>query len=490
MKIIHVEQSLDNTPPERNFPYDLEIEEAVLGSLILSSYERDKVMEILKPTDFYNESHKYIYRAIQDLKETFRPIDMKTVSLELQKNNVLETVGGTYYVATLTCKVHRSESLPYFALLLKQFSMRREAIILSQRILTDAFDEAVDIFDLLSYASSSFDKITSNLVVESFADSNNLCKRADEELELRMSNPSGITGVASRIRRLDEFTSGFQNRELIILAARPGMGKTGLAGAMMLNMISHGTPAAFFSLEMSDLEIQFRFLCSMANIDTMQMNTGRLNATELARVKMYSKKLREYKYYIDGTPGLSIIDFKSRAVKAVKEHGVKIIFIDYLQLMSADVKRNANREQEISQITRSLKNTANELNVPIVAISQLSRNVESRKGEKRPMLSDLRESGAIEQDADMVMFLYRPLYYGIKETEEGDSTEDLLEIIIAKNRKGKLGRFNINFLMRFMKVSDESTMVPSPTTNPNTTTNVNNSENTNKGIGTQLECPF
>ena len=334
--------------------------------------------------------------------------------------------------------------------------IKRSLINISRKISSDAFDDAVDIFELLNNAEAELFTVTEGTLRKSYDKMSSLIKGALENIETLRNKEDGLSGIATGFTNLDRVTSGWQNSDLIICAARPGMGKTALALTMARNIaVDHETPIGFFSLEMSSEQLVNRLIASEAELSASKLRKGDLEDHEMVQLHEKIKQLSEAPIFIDDTPGLTIFELRAKARRLVKNHGVKIIMIDYLQLMNAGGNAG-NREQEISTISRSLKGIAKELKIPVVALSQVNRGVENRTGvgSKRPMLSDLRESGAIEQDADIVTFIYRPEYYKIYEWDNGDDSRGQAELIIAKHRNGSLKNVRLKFIGEFAKFSD------------------------------------
>ncbi len=437
-------------------PQAVDLEEAVLGALMLERDALTSVIDILKPESFYKDSNKAIFEAIVDLFNNSEPVDLLTVTSQLRKNGTLEIVGGAYYITELTTRVNSAANIEYHARIIAEQSIKRELIKVSSEIQHDAYEDTTDVFQLLDRTEQALFEISESHIRKNYADMNSLMREAIDELEARKKHKDGLTGVASGFTALDRVTSGWQPSDLVIIAARPGMGKTAFVVSAMRNAaVDFNSPVAIFSLEMSSIQLVNRLISAESELDSEKIKKGDLKDYEWEQLVHKTHKLTSAPIFIDDTPGLSILELRAKCRRLKAQHDVQLIIIDYLQLMSGDSSKGAgNREQEIASISRALKGIAKELNVPVIALSQLSRAVETRGGDKRPQLSDLRESGSIEQDADMVMFLYRPEYYGITEDENGMPTNGTGEVIIAKHRNGSLENVQLKFIGRFTKFAD------------------------------------
>lgn len=438
-------------------PQAVEIEEVVLGALMLERDALSTVIDILKPQSFYRDAHMKIYEAIVELFNNTEPVDIKTVVHQLRKTGNLEVVGGAYYIAGLTTKVNSAANIEYHARIISEQSIKRELIKISTEIQQEAYEDTTDVFRLLDKAEQSLFDVSESHIRKNYDKMSSLLNQAIQEIEDRKNKEDGLTGVPSGFTALDRVTSGWQPSDLVIIAARPGMGKTAFVVSAIRNAaIEFKKPAAIFSLEMSSVQLVNRLVSAEAELESEKLKRGDLAEHEWQQLLHKTKELSEAPIYIDDTPGLSILELRAKARRLVAQHGVSLIVIDYLQLMTGDSSKNAggNREQEIASISRALKGIAKELNVPVIALSQLSRAVETRGGDKRPQLSDLRESGSIEQDADMVMFLYRPEYYGITQSEDGMPLNGTGEVIIAKHRNGRLENVQLKFIGKFTKFAD------------------------------------
>ncbi len=430
-------------------PQAIDLEEVVLGAMMIDKKGVDEVIDILHPDSFYKEAHKYIYEAIVKLFETSEPIDLLTVSAQLRKDDKLDRVGGDFYLIQLTKKIASSAHIEFHARIILQKFIQRQLIKISREIIEQAYEETTDVFDLLDHAEAKIYEVTQGNIKKSSETAQNLVIQAKKKIE-EISNKKGLSGISSGFDKLDKLTSGWQPSDLIIIAARPGMGKTAFVLSMARNIaVNSDTPVAFFSLEMSSVQLITRLISSETGLSSEKLRTGRLEKHEWEQLNVKVKGLEKAPIYIDDTPSLSIFDLRAKARRLASQYGIKLIVVDYLQLMtSGGSQKGGNREQEISTISRNLKALAKELDVPIVAISQLSRAVETRGGSKRPLLSDLRESGAIEQDADIVSFIYRPEYYKIEEwdDEERSPTQGQAEFIVAKHRNGGLDNIRLKFI--------------------------------------------
>lgn len=435
-------------------PQARELEEAVLGALMLEKDAYSLVSDILKPESFYDPIHQIIYRAIVTLAIQQEPVDILTVTEQLKRQGELENAGGPMYVIQLSEKVASSAHIEYHARIIAQKYLARELISFSSSITNYAFDDTVDIDDLMQEAESRLFELSQGNLKKEVTQINPVIKEALNLLEIAANRPEGLSGLQTGFDALDKMTSGWQNSDLVIIAARPAMGKTAFILSMAKNMtVMYNYPIALFSLEMANVQLVNRLIVNTCEIPGEKIKNGQLAPHEWEQLDYKIKELYDAPLYIDDTPSLSVFELRTKARRLVREHGVKMIMIDYLQLMNASGMNYGSREQEVSMISRSLKGLAKELNIPIIALSQLNRGVEGRAGAegKRPQLSDLRESGAIEQDADMVCFIHRPEYYKILEDEKGNSLIGLAEIIIAKHRNGATGEVLLRFKNEFAR---------------------------------------
>jgi replicative DNA helicase len=439
-------------------PQAKDLEEAVLGAIMLEKSAFDTVVEILKPECFYVDAHQRIYRAMQSLQQKSQPIDILTVVEELRSKEELEMVGGPYYVTRLTNSVVSAANIEAHSKIILQKFIQRELIRISGEIIGDAYEDSADVFDLLDDAEAKLFEITNNHMRKNFDSIDTVLVQTVQRIEDMRHRTEDITGVPSGFPSLDKVTYGWQNSDLVILAARPAVGKTAFALNLARNAALNNvrpTPIVFFSLEMSSAQLVQRILSAESEIWLEKISRGKMEDYEMKQ--LYAKgiqKLAQAPIFIDDTAALNIFELRAKCRRLKNKHNIGLIIIDYLQLMSGAGK-NTNREQEISQISRGLKQLAKELHVPIIALSQLSRAVETRKdGNKMPQLSDLRESGAIEQDADMVMFIYRPEYYDITANEMGESNKGETHVRIAKHRNGSLETIKLKALLHIQKFTE------------------------------------
>ncbi|MFW0738989.1 MULTISPECIES: replicative DNA helicase [unclassified Flavobacterium] len=431
-------------------PQVLELEEAVLGAMMIDKKGVDDVIDILQADAFYKDAHKFIFEAIVQLFTETQPIDLLTVSSQLKKNGKLELAGGDFYLIQLTQKIASSAHIEFHSRIILQKFIQRSLIRISSEIIEASYDETADVFDLLDQAESKLYEVTQGNIKRSSETAQSLVLQAKKKIE-EIAKKEGLSGVETGFHNLDKLTSGWQPSDLIIIAARPAMGKTAFVLSMARNIaIQYGHGVALFSLEMASVQLITRLISSETGLSSEKLRTGKLEPHEWEMLSTKVKDLEKAPLFIDDTPSLSIFDLRAKCRRLASQHGIKIIIIDYLQLMTAggNNKGGGNREQEISTISRNLKALAKELNVPVIALSQLSRAVETRGSSKRPLLSDLRESGAIEQDADIVSFLYRPEYYKIEEwdDDEASPTAGQAEIMIAKHRNGGIENIRLKFL--------------------------------------------
>ncbi len=438
-------------------PQALQLEEVVLGALMLDREALPIVMDILKPESFYLEAHQHIYRSIIKLFERSHPVDLLTVTEELRSQGQLEKIGGAFTLVELTNRVASAANIEYHARIIAQKAMQRALISVSTRTIEDAYKDTTDVFNLLDEAEKGLFNITQNNLTRSYQSMGPLSSMVLKNLEELSKKEDGLTGVPSGFLPLDRLTSGWQPSDLIILAARPGMGKTSFVLACALNAaMKFNKPVALFSLEMASVQLVQRLISMESEIEGSKMRNGKLTDAEWQRLQHTVDKLSNVPIFIDDTPGINIFELRAKCRRLKMRENIQLVIIDYMQLMSGSMEanRNSNREQEISNISRALKGMAKELNVPVIAISQLSRAVETRGGSKRPQLSDLRESGAIEQDADIVSFIFRQEYYGMLEDDDGRSTKGVAEIIIAKHRNGALDTARLRFTDKYARFED------------------------------------
>lgn len=440
-------------------PNAIDFEKLIIGTFLIDKKGLDYSIDLLKPEVFYDPRHQIIFGIILKLYESNNPVDLMTVIQELKKDNKLIQAGGDHYIIELTMGVSSSAHIEYHTRVVLEKYILRSLINVSANVIDNSYKESTDVFELLDKAEQSFFEITNGTIKKGFDTANSLVKAAIETIK-SLKDKEGLSGIPSGFMAVDKETGGWQNSDLIIIAARPAMGKTAFLLSMARNIaVQHKIPLALFSLEMASVQLITRMIASETGISSEKLRKGTLSDEEWDRLFSNVSELENAPLYIDETPALSIFDFRAKARRLVMQHGVKIIMVDYLQLMTANQgKGGGNREQEIATISRSLKAIAKELNVPVIALSQLSRTVETRPG-KRPQLSDLRESGAIEQDADIVSFIFRPEYYKIAtwdNDEEGNetSTENQAELIIAKHRNGATADVRLSFFKNIAKFAD------------------------------------
>jgi len=426
-------------------PQAIDMEEAVLGAIMLEKEAVITILDILKPESFYKEAHQKIFKAISDISFREYPVDLYTVNEELRATSELENVGGPVYLTQLTSKVVSAAHVEYHARIVAQKYIQRELIRVATEIQNRSFDDTYDITELLDYSEDAIFQIAEGNIKREVAPINEVIKEAIREIEEAGKREDALVGIPSGFTKLDRLTSGWQKSELIIIAARPSMGKTALALSMARNMaIDHGKKVAIFSCEMSSIQLVNRLIIAETDIPGDKIKNGRLSEEEWKQLDSRIKKLVQAPIYIDDTPAITVTELRAKSRRLMAQHKLDLIIIDYLQLMTGP-QNSGSREQEVSNISRSLKSIAKELNVPVIALSQLNRSAELRGGLKRPQLSDLRESGAIEQDADMVVFIHRQDKFGIVTFEDGSSTKGIAEIILAKNRNGPVDDIRLRF---------------------------------------------
>ncbi len=433
----------------QKIPHAIELEESVLGSLLMEQGALIDVVHFLKPEAFFWETHRNIYKAILLLFNENLPIDPRTLINALRKSNQLEASGGGAYILSLTESIISTHHLEHHARLLMEYAMRRALIEQSRIIKEQAADPAFDILSLLDDAQRILFEISDQNISKNYESIEDLMHQTLRELKEKKEKEQGESlGVPTRFIALDHILMGLQKTDLWIVAARPGMGKTAFLLTLMQKMALQGkTPVAFFSLEMSSTQLVHRLIASFSELSTQKIRRGNLEEFQWQQIHDGTQLLAKSPIYIDDTPALSLFEFRAKCRRLKAQHKVRVVFIDYLQLMvdQESHQRGVNREQQIAMISRGIKAIAKELDITIVSASQLSRSVETRGGDKRPQLQDLRESGAIEQDADVVIFLYRPAYYGFTEDESGYNVEEVTEIIVGKNRHGGTGTAKVLF---------------------------------------------
>lgn len=436
-------------------PQAIELEEAVLGAIMLEKNAALEVLDILVPESFYAPAHQKIFSVIVDLSKTYQPIDILTVTEELRKTKELDEVGGAYYVSKLTSKVGSAAHIEHHARIIAQKYIQRQLIKVAVDIQKDAYDDSVDVLDLLNSSEAAIFQLAEGNIKNETVKISEVIGDAIDRIEEASKREDNLSGVPSGFVSLDRITSGWQPSDLVIIAARPSMGKTAFILSMARNMaVNHQIPIGIFSLEMSVLQLVNRLIAAETELSSEKLRSGRLEDYEWEQLDIKTKSLNDAPIFVDDTPAITIFELRAKCRRLKTQHGLKMIIIDYLQLMSGTPETRGNREQEVSTISRGLKAIAKELDVPIIALSQLNRSVEMRSGDKRPQLSDLRESGAIEQDADIVCFIHRPEKYGITEDAEGRSTIGLAEIIIAKHRNGAVTDIQLKFRNELAKFEE------------------------------------
>jgi len=436
-------------------PQAIEVEQAVLGSMLIEHEAATIALQMLRSEDFYKPAHRHIFETLYELYERDNPLDILTVENELRDKNLLDSTGGASYLADLTRTVSSAANIDYHSQIISEKAIKRNLILNCNEIIKSAYDTTSNAFEVLDSAEQKIFDLSNTKSRSNAQPIGDVLKDTLAYLEEIRGKPAGVTGVPSGLD-VDSITSGWQPGDLVIIAARPSMGKTAFVLSCARNAALHHdeklqTNVALFSLEMSSQQLVQRFLTMEARIDAQTARTGRLKDDEFKRLIDAASRLFTAKIFIDDTPGLSVMELRAKSRRLKSEHDIGLVVVDYLQLMSASVRENSNREQEIATISRGLKQLAKELKVPVIALSQLSRQVEQRSGDKRPMLSDLRESGSIEQDADVVGFLYRPEYYGITTTPEGQSTKGIAELIIGKQRNGPVGTVKLYFVEQYAR---------------------------------------
>lgn len=435
-------------------PQAIPLEEVVLGAIMIDKDGFPSIIEILRPESFYLEKNQVIFQVMSELFAKSQPIDLLTVHEALKKSGQLDFAGGLTYLMELTNKVGSAANIEFHARIIAQKYIQRELIRVSTQVINESFEDAKDVLEILDEAERGLFDITDQNLNTGYQSLTSLVVKAQKEIEAVSQRGSDMTGVPTGFVGLDKITNGWQPSDLVIMAARPGMGKTAFTLSLAKNAAEAGKGIAFFSLEMANVQLVQRLISMEAEINSSKLRSGRLEEFEWRKLHSAVEKLAQLPIYIDDTPGINIFELRAKCRRLKQNHQISMIIIDYLQLMAGSpTDKRGNREQEISSISRALKGLAKELHVPVIALSQLSRAVESRGGDKRPQLSDLRESGAIEQDADIVTFIYRPGYYGLGD-DKLNVPEDLTEIIISKHRNGGLGTVNLKFVSHFVKFED------------------------------------
>src|SRR5690625_251446 len=430
-------------------PHNIEAEQAVLGAIFLEPDSFSIASEVLLPEDFYRASHQRIYKAMFDLFEQGEPIDIVTVTTILKNNQTLDEVGGVTYLSELADSIATAANISYYRDIVEEKSLLRRLIRTATDIVTFSYDNEDDVDDVLNEAERNILEVSSRGSVTDFKSIDDVLFDVYSNIEELMKSDGEVTGLATGYRDLDRITSGFQKNDLIIIAARPSMGKTAFALNIAQNIATKTEEnVAIFSLEMGADQLVSRMLCAEGNIDSQRLRTGNLETEDWQKLAMARGSLSKAGIFIDDSPGIRVSEIRSKCRRLKQEHGLSMIIIDYLQLIQGSPGLSENRQQEVSEISRSLKGLARELNVPLIALSQLSRGVEQRQ-DKRPMMSDLRESGSLEQDVDIVGFLYRDDYYN-----EDSEQQNIIEIIISKQRNGPTGTIELAFVKEYNKFVD------------------------------------
>ena len=435
-------------------PHDEKLEQVVLGAMMLEENNIDVVIDLLKPEVFYPPTHQDIFAAIRHLYDRSVPVDLLSVKETLTKNKKLSAIGGTQYLVQLSDMVSASSNLESHVRMLLEKYTRRRLITLSHNIQRKAYAAEEDVFEVLEDSEKGLYGIMDHLIKQEVEPVQTVLPRALKEIENKKADKLGLTGIPSGFQALDELTSGWQNADLIVIAGRPSMGKTAFALSLLRNAaVDFGKPVALFSMEMSSVQIALRLLSSESELESNKIRRGRLEKYEWQQLISRSETLSDAPIFVDESPSLSATELRTKARKLKAKNNISMIVVDYLQLMRGGSNRHfqSNREQEIANISRTLKALAKEMDIPIVVLSQLNREVEKRSGDKRPILSDLRESGSIEQDADLVLFLHRPEHYGLTEDAEGNPTKGMAEIMVAKHRSGPTGNVHLRYLSDITK---------------------------------------
>lgn len=452
-------------------PKAVEVEKAVLGACIIEQDAFAMVSDFLKPSSFYDSKHQHIFQAIQSLAAANAPIDVVTVTDQLQKQGALEDAGGAAYVAELSRMMLSAAHLEYHARIVADKAMARELISYTSKVQKEAYEDGIDVNELMQKAEGMLFELSKSQLKKDFTHIDPVIEDAYQMLRKAAARTDGMSGLPSGFDKLDKLTSGWQNSDLIIIAARPAMGKTAFVLSMAKNMtVDHKIPVAVFSLEMANVQLVNRMIVNVCEIPGEKIKSGQLAPYEWAQLDHRINALFGAPLYLDDTPSLSVFELRTKARRLVRDYGVKIIIIDYLQLMNASGMSYGSRQEEVSTISRSLKGLAKELNIPIIALSQLNRSVETRTtnnpdspDSKRPQLSDLRESGAIEQDADMVCFIHRPEYYKIYKDQHGNDLKGIAEFIVAKHRNGAVEDVRLRFTSEYARFSNVDDLPPMPT---------------------------
>lgn len=446
-------------------PQSIDMEVAVLGALMVEQDSYGLVAELLKPESFYDHRHQLIYQAIQTLNAEQKPVDIMTVINQLESTDNLEAAGGEVYLMQINAQVASSAHIEYHAKIIAQKALQRQLITFASVVQTKAFDATIDVADLMQETESMLFQISQKNMKKDFTQIDPIISQVYELIQKAQAKEGGLSGLPSGFRELDKITNGWQNSDLIIIAARPSMGKTAFALSMIKNMaVDNKIPCAMFSMEMSNQQLVQRLMINVSELSGEKLRSGQLAPYEWGQLDKRVRQLYNVPIYIDDTPQLNIFELQTKARRLVRDFGVKVIMIDYLQLMAANGPNIKTRQEEVSNVSRALKGLAKELNIPVIALSQLNRGVDSREGfeNKQPVLSDLRESGAIEQDADIVCFIHRPEYYKLFQDDKGYDWRGKAMFIIAKHRNGSVGDIKLAFRSEFARFSDLDASVPLP----------------------------
>jgi replicative DNA helicase len=445
-------------------PAAVDAEEAILGAILIESTSYTRVCDLLQPESFYSPKNAIVYSACTELYKKSNPVDIITVTQYLKSVSKLEEAGGAYYVTELTNKVASASNIEYHARIVQQCSMSRKLIAITGEYNTKAYSPNEDAMQLIDQCQSGLFEVVNASLGRDVQDIASIVAKRFKEYQVKTDG--NMTGIGTGWTDLNKLTNGWQKSDLVIIAARPGMGKTSFVLQTLKSAaVEHQKPVAIFSLEMSSEQLVDRLISMETEVDNQKIKRKDISQSEISHMMSKITKLVNSKFLIDDTPGLSLLQLRAKAKRLKQKYDIGMLAIDYLQLMSGERKSGSNREQEISEISRGLKCIAKELNIPVLALSQLSRSVETRGGDKIPMLSDLRESGSIEQDADMVMFLYRPEYYGYEQDDEGNSLKGIAEVHIAKNRHGALDKVSLRFSGKTTSFHDLSSF-PEPEFKP------------------------
>lgn len=437
----------------KKLPYDTNVEQAVLSACLIDFKAFNHIKESVSINTFYKIEHQEIFRCMGDLYRESKSFDMMSLSMRLREEGKIKMIGGTKYLVELMSMLNSAANIQSHAMILAQLAVKREMIGLANSYMEDVDDETKDPFELLDEVEKSFFNVSERNIKRQYRKASEIIRDTIDEIDNKCILGKETTGIDTGFQKLNENIGGWQNSELTIIAARPGMGKTAFVVSTAITAAKQNYPIAIFSLEMSQTQLMTRIMSAQTSIPSEKLRKGNLTPFEMESLEYHSSIIGDLPIFIDDTPSLSVIELRAKARRLKERRGIKMVVVDYLQLMESG-ERNKSAEQEVAHISRSLKTIAKELNVPVLALSQLSRAVESRGKDKKPQLSDLRSSGSIEQDADLVMFLYRPEYYGISEDEDGESTREVGQVIIAKNRSGMLETIKLRFIGELTKFED------------------------------------